>query len=75
MVVKHQRRHGHDQSGRRRNERLGHTGGQKAFVTFIYFRPENGTAAIAAFNTVPNRAVAGLASDLFDNVFSLFPDA
>jgi CubicO group peptidase (beta-lactamase class C family) len=54
---------------------IGHTGGQKAFVTFIYFRPENGTGAIAAFNTVPNRAVGGLATDLFDNVFPLFPDA
>ncbi len=54
---------------------IGHTGGQKNFVTFIYFRPESGAAAIAAFNTAPNMAVGGLATDLFTNVFPLFPDA
>jgi len=54
---------------------IGHTGGQKNFVTFIYFRPESGAAAIAAFNTAPNRAVSGLATDVFENLFPLFPDA
>ncbi len=54
---------------------IGHTGGQKNFVTFIYFRPESGAAAIAAFNTAPNLAVGGLATDLFTNVCPLFPDA
>ncbi len=63
------------QGDKARRRFIGHTGGQKNFVTFIYFRPESGAAAIAAFNTAPNMAVGGLATDLFTNVFPLFPDA
>jgi hypothetical protein len=30
---------------------IGHTGSQKAFLSFVYIDPATGTAAIAAFNS------------------------
>lgn len=64
---------------------VGHTGGQKAFVSFFYVHPETRTAAIAAFNSLglpgPNgepahpdtRAIlARVRAQLFDEIFPLF---
>jgi CubicO group peptidase (beta-lactamase class C family) len=62
---------------------VGHTGSQKAFVSFIYVDPAAGTAAIAAFNTTSSGTgqrpetgtiLASLRARLFDTVFPLFPD-
>ena len=54
---------------------IGHTGGQKGFISFIYIHPQSGTAAVAAFNTNTARPVlARLRDDLFRTVFPLFPD-
>ena len=63
---------------------IGHTGSQKAFLSFFYVHPESKTACIAAFNsegvyvdgvaTEPDtRAIlARLRELLFDSVFPLF---
>ena len=60
---------------------VGHTGGQKAFISFFYVDPETGAAAIAAFNTLgtgesprpDTRAIlADVREALFDQVFPLF---
>jgi CubicO group peptidase (beta-lactamase class C family) len=57
---------------------IGHTGGQKSFVTFIYFDPQSQAAAVGAFNTVGDpKPDAGallreLRERLFDDVFPLF---
>lgn len=62
---------------------VGHTGGQKGFVSFFYVHPESGTAAIAAFNTLgladdgppkpdTRRLLAEIRSRLFTEVFPLF---
>ncbi|NIM51242.1 MAG: serine hydrolase [Gemmatimonadales bacterium] len=62
---------------------IGHTGGQKAFVSFIYLDQTSGAAAIAAFNTLgispegrPKPDTRSVLSDLrqrlFSNVFPLF---
>ena len=60
---------------------IGHTGNQKAFISFFYVDPEAGTACIAAFNTV-GRGVSAkpatvalsekLTQLLFDSIFPLF---
>ena len=63
---------------------VGHTGSQKSFISFVYFRPESGVAAICAFNTVgrgsdrkpdTGRISNQLRNDLLAQVFPLFPDS
>ena len=62
---------------------LGHTGGQKSFVSFIYFHPESRAAAVAAFNTLGaadgkphTRAIlARVRAALFERIFPLFGDS
>ncbi len=62
---------------------IGHTGGQKGFVSFFYVDPESGAAAIAAFNTLgiasdgdprpdTRRVLRAVRDRLFENVFPLF---
>jgi CubicO group peptidase (beta-lactamase class C family) len=60
---------------------IGHTGGQKAFISLFYIHPETHTAVIAAFNTLgagkppqpDTRAIlATLRAKLFSRVFPLF---
>jgi len=62
---------------------IGHTGGQKAFVSFFYVDPLTGAAAIAAFNTLgmaeegepkpyTRRVLGELRERLFREVFPLF---
>ena len=71
-----------DHNGRRF---VGHTGGQKAFVSFFYVDPETRTGAIAAFNTLglvsesgaPARpdtrgVLAMVRTQLFETVFPMF---
>ncbi len=71
-----------DRNGRRY---YGHTGGQKAFISFFYVDPITRTGAIAAFNTLgipaesgqaPRPNTRGILSDLravlFDDIFPLF---
>lgn len=38
---------------------IGHTGGQKGFVSFFYLDPESGAGAVAAFNTLGLRGEGG----------------
>ena len=65
---------------------VGHTGGQKAFATFIYMDPESGTGCIAAFNTAigirdeegkyhspSNDLFTGLQTRFFEDIIPLFP--
>jgi len=60
---------------------IGHTGSQKAFLSFFYVDPATGAATIAAFNT--DRATAqdrpdtrtilnGLRADVVGKLFPLF---
>jgi CubicO group peptidase (beta-lactamase class C family) len=63
---------------------IGHSGEQKAFVSFIAIHPESGAAAIAAFNTIGVAAegqtpspdtgaiMAALRATLYKNVFPMF---
>jgi CubicO group peptidase (beta-lactamase class C family) len=65
---------------------VGHTGGQKGFISFFYVHPESRTASLAAFNTLgistdgapkpdTRRVLADLRERLFDRVFPLFVEA
>ena len=67
-----------DEGGRRF---VGHTGGQKAFVSFFYVDPATGASAIAAFNTLglddpprpdTRQILADVRSELFRTVFPVF---
>ncbi len=57
---------------------LGHTGSQRSFISFIYFDPASGAAALASFNTEGDpRPQTGavleeLRMQLFEEVFPLF---
>ena len=62
---------------------IGHTGGQKAFISFFYVDPRTGAAAIAANNTLgiagdgdakpdTRRVMAEVQGMLFESVFTLF---
>jgi CubicO group peptidase (beta-lactamase class C family) len=62
---------------------VGHTGGQRAFISFFYVDPETGAAAIAAFNTLgissdgdptpdTRQILSDLRAMLFAGVFPLF---
>jgi CubicO group peptidase (beta-lactamase class C family) len=62
---------------------VGHTGSQKAFISFFFFEPRSRTGCIAAFNTLgisadgePHPDTRALARELrlkiFDEVFPLF---
>jgi len=62
---------------------IGHTGGQKGFISFFYLDPVSGAAAIAAFNTLglsaegspkpdTRRVLSELRAMLFDRIFPLF---
>jgi CubicO group peptidase (beta-lactamase class C family) len=62
---------------------IGHSGGQNAFVTHFYLKPETRTAYLVAYNTTatptektPNQDTRKLDSDikdyLFQNIFPLF---
>lgn len=62
---------------------VGHTGGQKAFLSFVYFHPETRIAVLAAFNTQgvgdaprpDTRAVlAKVRAAVFERLFPLFAD-
>ena len=70
----------HDDAGRRF---VGHTGGQKAFVSFFYVDPATGAASIAAFNSLgtgdpprpdTRQILADVRTALFRSVFPLFSD-
>jgi len=65
---------------------IGHTGSQKAFVSFLYFDPDSGAGAVAAFNSTGSsedapprpdtRAILNrLRERLFQEVFPLFRSA
>ena len=62
---------------------IGHTGGQKAFISFFYVNPRTGAAAIAANNTLgisengeprpdTRRIMGEVQAMLFERVFTLF---
>lgn len=63
---------------------IGHTGSQKAFISFFYIHPESRSGCIAAFNTVGRSAdgrpakpytselSSSLKAVLFDNIFPVF---
>jgi CubicO group peptidase (beta-lactamase class C family) len=50
---------------------LGHTGGQKDFVTFFYVHPASGTGALGAFNSSTAGPVMGALRDLCMTKLSL----
>lgn len=52
---------------------VGHTGGQKSFVTFFYVHPETGTGGLGAFNTdSAGPVMARLRTHLMDTITPLF---
>ncbi|MGH7718922.1 MAG: serine hydrolase domain-containing protein [Gemmatimonadaceae bacterium] len=55
---------------------IGHTGGQKSFVTYLYVDPVSRATAIGAFNTTgnpkPNMRNVIDRAQLFDRIFPLF---
>jgi hypothetical protein len=55
---------------------VGHTGSQRAFITFFLLEPSTGTAAIAAFNTdgAPQPATRAIMARLREGLqLSVFP--
>ncbi len=65
-------------AGEKPRRYIGHTGGQKAFTTFVYIDPETRTAAIFASNTddpaipSPEALLRVTRKDLFETVFPVF---
>ena len=60
---------------------IGHTGGQKGFISFFYIHPETKTAAIFIVNTldISNNGIsttrklfADIRDNLIDNIWPLF---